>query len=132
MKKGTKKLFLKAVQKRLDEVSRFLKNFQGEVSSGDVTGRGLESEEALRLIMVRYLPKLHKGAIGEGDKKDLFYLLDLIKSNAAGRDLRYFDAFNNIFEAASVRKWDEKDLKQYIIPFYRKYETILKGYLDSN
>lgn len=82
------------------------------------------AEENLRKIMIVFLPKIIKKAAKKEDYAELLSRLLAIKKNSLNeRDLRYFDAWNAVFEATEGAFFMEKKV------FLSHYEQIISYHI---
>jgi hypothetical protein len=89
-----------ALARRLDEVERRLP--EDSVPEAAEVRASADPEESLRLVMVRLWPPV---AAGDATSERIEALVDgllAIRTQAAGDDLRYLDAWNNAYEALTA------------------------------
>lgn len=123
-----KKILRKALSDRLEELSHiFLGQDKGSSEFSDVK----DFEECLRLVIVKYYPKIKSGSFTQEEKKKYFNLLSGLAIKALGDDYRILDAFNNAYEIIIKIEWDSVDQKEYIIPFFRIYKYLLSHHLKN-
>lgn len=129
MKSINKEILLKALRNRLNELSdRFFSQDVGEIKFEQAE----DFEEYLRLVMVKYYPKIKSVDFTGEEKKEYFNLLYRLSKKALNNDYRTLDAFNIAYEAIIKIEWSSKDYKEYIIPFFRIYKYLLLHHLNNN
>lgn len=129
MKSINKEILLKALRNRLNELSdRFFSQDVGEIKFEQAE----DFEEYLRLVMVKYYPKIKSVDFTGEEKKEYFNLLYRLSKKALSNDYRTLDAFNIAYEAIIKIEWSSKDYKEYIIPFFRIYKYLLLHHLNNN
>lgn len=123
-----KKILRKALSSRLEELSHNL----SDRDRGGIEFSEVENfEEYLRLVMVRYYPKIKFGNFNKKEKENFFILLLGMAEKALSDDYRILDAFNNAYEIIIKTEWDSIDQKEYIIPFFRIYKYLLSHHLKN-
>lgn len=122
MKENTKQALARAISKRLEEVKGKISGGgekAGDISEARNTNINDETEELLRVVMVRYFPKIEKKSFTREELKTYFSMLTQLYPAALSDDLRYFDAMNNAYEAASAAGLTGDELVQTFLSVYR-------------
>jgi hypothetical protein len=123
-----KKILRKALSSRLKELTHNLSGWdRGSIELSEVEN----FEEYLRLVMVRYYPKIKSGNFKKKEKERFFVLLSGLAEKALSDDYRILDAFNNAYEIIIKTEWDSIDQKEYIVPFFRIYKYLLSYHLKN-
>lgn len=128
MDQCVEKLLAAALRERRAHVE---KELEGQTPLPCERGTGVKEhrEEALRAIMVRLWPKLVKGTIVADEVERLLSSLWSIGEAARGEDLRFLDAWNNVYEAmARHGPPDGVDRTEFRL-FRRRYLAILDSHL---
>lgn len=119
-------ILILVLHKRLLEVKKLLQvNEKSLLHYNSSIDNSQDYEEILRLIMVKYYPRIKKKSCSFKNIKTFFYLLEQIYPLCFNEDLRYFDAYNNAYELIVKKKWDKEITCFYIIPFLKAYYDIL-------
>ena len=116
-------LLIKALQKRLQELNT--------VSKKSVFTSPLDSEEYLRILMVKYYPKLNKLLSVSPSNQVLFEkIIRILKSlePLAATELRFLDVFNNYYEVISRHTIFKKSL-QWLV-FLQSYSYALEKQIE--
>jgi len=124
----TQKLLREALIKRLHEVIFSLPGSvtdAGQVSTSSNSSGLEDSEEALRLIMVKYFPRFEKRDFSQGDIDAYFRLLSQISPACLSDDLRYLDALNNAQELLAKLELSPEIRRKFLVPFLVEYRDIL-------
>jgi hypothetical protein len=91
-----------ALELRLSEVrSRIALGAVADANVGHVA-TGDRHEEILRVLMVRLWPRMTRGTATPEDLSKLFQHLRALSEVAGGGDLRFVDAWNNVYEALGI------------------------------
>ncbi|GMV95232.1 MAG: hypothetical protein AMXMBFR82_50100 [Candidatus Hydrogenedentota bacterium] len=90
------------LRKRRDEVDVALRA-AAALAGGHIGGRSPEAacsdaEEALRLCMVKYMPRLAGGKLSPDQLDEYLDLLHCVSTHCGSTDLRYLDALNVAYE----------------------------------
>ncbi len=90
------------LQKRRDEVDLALRA-SAAAAGAHMGGRnpnaaGGDAEEALRLCMVKYMPRLAGGVLTPDQLDEYLDLLHCVSTHCGSSDLRYLDALNVAYE----------------------------------
>jgi hypothetical protein len=76
-----------------------------------------DPEEVLRVVMVRLWPAAEARSAGPGERAHVAAALLWLADAARGEDLRFLDAWNNVYETARRRRWPEPELAG-LLPSY--------------
>jgi hypothetical protein len=124
-------LIYRALQKRLDDVYRHLDESPPLSGLDPEKNRSEDPEEALRLFMARYFPRVQRGKATAEDKTRFFALLSELAEIALTDDLRFLDAWNNAYEAILPFRRSDQEMSTFVSPFLQCYVFILKSHLEK-
>jgi hypothetical protein len=84
-----------------------------------------DPEDVLRVVMVRLWPAADAGSAGPGERAHVAAALLGLAEVARGEDLRFLDAWNNVYETARQRRWPEPELAGLLPPYAAALEAHL-------
>ncbi len=121
-----RELIHNALRQRLSEVETLLNEPVGDaitVSDSD------DSEEKLRVVMVRLFPKVQQGKASADDAASYCEQLEQLMKAALTEDWRFLDAWNNAFEVIHAQqRLFTTEQKSNV---YRQYGFLLKSHLKN-
>lgn len=114
------RLLRDALERRISEVNVILGDQTDDDGDQDTHLSSQHDEEALRLVMVRLWPRLAAGTISSEERVRLYRFLNDLRDAARSTDLRFLDAWNNVYE--TVRDGGETR-------FLRNYVRLLEAHV---
>lgn len=120
-----------ALEKRLDHVKGHLHGAPPLMELDFENHRCEEPEETLRLLMVRYLPKVKQGKATERDQVKILTLILELSEVALTDDLRFLDAWNTIYEIFCENDSLLQEAKSLETPFLPYYAFLLQSYIQK-
>lgn len=121
----------RALEKRLINMQGHLQGTPPLVALEPGKHRCADPEETLRLLMVRYLPKVKEGRATKQDQVRVLTLILELADMALTDDLRFLDAWNAIYETVCEKQHIMQDIKPLVIPFMQCYAFLLQSYINK-
>ncbi|MCC6698598.1 MAG: hypothetical protein IT365_23445 [Candidatus Hydrogenedentes bacterium] len=90
-------------------------------------GGAPDPEEALRLCMVKYVPRLAQGTLSPEQLDEYLHLLSRIGEHCVSSDLRYLDAYHVAYELFLKR--GDFQSTNLLRPFLERYRAALSAYV---
>jgi hypothetical protein len=117
---GRRRLLRDALAARLEEVRALIADASGEVAP---CAPASDPEDVLRIVMVRLWPAAEARSAGPGERAHVAAALGGLADAARGEDLRFLDAWNNVYETARRRAWPERELAGLLRPYAAALEA---------
>jgi hypothetical protein len=117
---GRRLLLREALAARLVEVRALIRQVPGEAAPPPP---GTDPEDVLRVVMVRLWPAAEARSAGPGERAHVVTALLGLAEAARGEDLRFLDAWNNVYETARRRMWPEAELAGLLRPYAAALEA---------